>query len=481
MKKHFLSLLIFFLALPAIWANNIYYNITQENSVAQIQTDLQALINNATGGDTIVVTGNKTDADVSLQLNISSGKVVKWQATYQSETSFNAGALIHFFGNGTFEIAGGALTTGANNAILSEGTNATVKVSSGSLNSTEGETIKTTGTNAIVSISGGTVSATIENAVLAKGTNAKVFVSGGTVRNATDDSYPVIFINVSDNTGLNVIISGTGIVEATMDGYAIWTNGIVEVKDHAWVSAIVFPAILSRNAAIISGMCTVAGVGHTTIDSQNVEIKDQAQIITERGSCIRAQNVEIKDQAQVINKKGDCAITASQEVKVSGGLVYAQNSDITKIIDCFNFSGVTGTGMLLAWNKNAGNTNYEMFSTNDILKLPESATAYWDTKESEDGIFYANGENTGFIPLEVTVELSISDPISSNLTAYPNPVSNILHIETQDNCTIPEVHIYSIQGVLLIHEIGNRIDVSSLPCGIFIAKVNGVCLKIVKL
>jgi len=68
---------------------------------------------------------------------------------------------------------------------------------------------------------------------------------------------------------------------------------------------------------------------------------------------------------------------------------------------------------------------------------------------------------------------------NNSVLLYPNPVSNILHIETSSAIT-PEIKIYSIQGVLLINAKGNQIDVSSLPSGIYITEVNGVCQKIVK-
>ena len=69
---------------------------------------------------------------------------------------------------------------------------------------------------------------------------------------------------------------------------------------------------------------------------------------------------------------------------------------------------------------------------------------------------------------------------TTSLSLYPNPVSNILHIETGNGNILPEVNIYSIQGVLLIHAKDNQIDVSSLPNGIYIAKIDGVYRKIVK-
>jgi len=69
--------------------------------------------------------------------------------------------------------------------------------------------------------------------------------------------------------------------------------------------------------------------------------------------------------------------------------------------------------------------------------------------------------------------------LNHSVKLYPNPVSNILYIETS-TVLAPEIKIYSIQGVLLVSTKGNEIDVSSLPNGIYIAEVDGVRRKIVK-
>jgi len=79
--------------------------------------------------------------------------------------------------------------------------------------------------------------------------------------------------------------------------------------------------------------------------------------------------------------------------------------------------------------------------------------------------------------LNVSV-LSIEEPLLPNLTVYPNPVSGILHIET--NNMAPEIKVYSIQGVLLLQTKGNEIDMSSLAKGIYFAEIDGVCRKVVK-
>jgi len=68
----------------------------------------------------------------------------------------------------------------------------------------------------------------------------------------------------------------------------------------------------------------------------------------------------------------------------------------------------------------------------------------------------------------------------SEFILYPNPTSGILNIETPNIDLIPEVKICSIQGMLLINTKGNRIDISSLPRGLYFADVNGQTMKVVK-
>jgi hypothetical protein len=101
-----------------------------------------------------------------------------------------------------------------------------------------------------------------------------------------------------------------------------------------------------------------------------------------------------------------------------------------------------------------------------------------------------DGSDDTWTELDLTTyfwsEADIEDRISENsapnssFTLYPNPVSNILNIKTENLDITPNVKIYSIQGALILHVKGNQIDVSRLPNGIYIAEINGVCKKVVK-
>lgn len=50
-------------------------------------------------------------------------------------------------------------------------------------------------------------------------------------------------------------------------------------------------------------------------------------------------------------------------------------------------------------------------------------------------------------------------------TIYPNPVQNILHIHNAPQDVY--VRIYNIQGSCVMQTIGNTIDISILPSGVY--------------
>jgi hypothetical protein len=71
-----------------------------------------------------------------------------------------------------------------------------------------------------------------------------------------------------------------------------------------------------------------------------------------------------------------------------------------------------------------------------------------------------------------TVSIKDNPTVESAVRIYPNPVSNLLNVETNNLSLAPEVNIYSTQGILLLHTKGNQIDVSSLPRGIYFVRIS---------
>lgn len=67
--------------------------------------------------------------------------------------------------------------------------------------------------------------------------------------------------------------------------------------------------------------------------------------------------------------------------------------------------------------------------------------------------------------------LNVSERSALRTEVYPNPVSNLLNV--QSSCQLTAVKVWSIAGELLLEQMGNRkaIDVSSLPQGVYMVEI----------
>ena len=63
------------------------------------------------------------------------------------------------------------------------------------------------------------------------------------------------------------------------------------------------------------------------------------------------------------------------------------------------------------------------------------------------------------------------------LAAYPNPTSGVLYVE---NGCGNELALYSIKGELLLRTVGASVDLSALPCGVYVVKAGEKAAKVVK-
>ncbi|GBU24856.1 hypothetical protein R83H12_01491 [Fibrobacteria bacterium R8-3-H12] len=114
-------------------------------------------------------------------------------------------------------------------------------------------------------------------------------------------------------------------------------------------------------------------------------------------------------------------------INITGGLVFACGSAIPNAI--YNTT-ISGNPAIITWNSTAG-TTYTAFTSDNITKAPEATTAVWKNEEDSKGIYYANGDNTGFIPLDVTVN-------KINPTVSPPTGLTSIYGQTLANVTLPE-------------------------------------------
>jgi hypothetical protein len=66
-----------------------------------------------------------------------------------------------------------------------------------------------------------------------------------------------------------------------------------------------------------------------------------------------------------------------------------------------------------------------------------------------------------------------------NIKIYPNPASNIVYIQTE-NENIPELKLYSLDGKLLQQLLNTEIDLSNYAEGVYLLSIDGQTVKIMK-
>ena len=393
-----------------------------------ISTIQSAIANVLSSNSTVTVEGTKTGVSEALELTILENKTVIWQATYTGTNAF-----ISLVGKGSFEVAaGGDINNASTNATISSGGDVTV--SGGTVSSAAGNTIEASGNitvsdgtvstageggyainsdgNGNVTVEGGTVSATGQNgnAINSYG-NGNVTVEGGTV-SATGQNGNAI---KSYGNG-NITVEG-GTVSATT-GRAIYANGsnsTVIVSGGTVSNAIEAPG--TSATVIVSGGTVSSATGGNAILATGAS----ATVTVSGGTVSATEGIAI------------LATGASATVEVNDGVVFAYKSEIRNVnnqaVIISDSASINDPGVVLGWDTQT--TTYAANATTDIVKEPATATAYWDNSAGVGGIRYANGTNTGFLPVEGVTVTGASAP-----QALPVPAAPTLAWNQDDSFTL---------------------------------------------
>jgi FOG: Glucan-binding domain (YG repeat) len=376
------------------YSSSVAINMSHTSSV--IQSLIQDAIDTANTGGTVTVTGSGTGGNINL--NIPADITVRWQAEYDTIDANNA---VELTGNGVFEVFdGGVLNNNLGTAIFVNApsnvainicgtgkvtawswangdgafainTNGNVYVSdSAEVFSELYNAIRTSGLNSTVTVSGGTVSSASNIAIRANGLNSTVTVNGGLVYNTGAET--TIYMSNTSATGENVIISGTGKVEARGNSAAIDTYGNVAVSGSAVVSALDGYTIwtrgenstvtvsggtvssISNNAISSNGQSatvTVSGGTVSSISNNAISSNGQSATVTVSGGTVSSFSnnaIRSNGQSATVTVSGGTVSSFSNNtiyatgldtvITVSGGLVYNESSSIA-----INFSDTSST------------------------------------------------------------------------------------------------------------------------------------------
>ncbi|GHT23086.1 hypothetical protein FACS189430_05840 [Bacteroidia bacterium] len=191
-------------------------------------------------------------------------------------------------------------------------------------------------------------------------------------------------------------------------------NGEFEVAEGGTVKT------QSNNAIYTTGASSTVTVSGGTVSSQNsiaILATGASSTVTVSGGVVSSQN------SVAIFAEG-----ASATVAVTGGVVFSIAANANGVVTMENnssgYTGPTGTGVVIAWEKSAAGAYpvYGAGTTTHLACAPNPATAEWAKQTGDFGIAYANGGNTGFIKI-TGVEVLTADDVSDTVVLDPDSLA----------------------------------------------------------
>ncbi|MCL2027708.1 MAG: hypothetical protein FWG79_04375, partial [Bacteroidales bacterium] len=385
-------------------------NITGKTP-AQAQAEIQAVVGFADEHEdekTVTVTGSITGATVGITLDIPEDVTVKWGATLSGNLERNT--IITLNGNGMFEVVEGGLikntgTDGSNHdhrAIIANGAIQLV-VSGGEVRAERGSAIYSSSANVEVTVTGSAVVSSAgsawQSSVIRTDASDNITVSGNaTVQGTEDGAYALRVLGNTNSNGVR--ISGNAKIIGTTRAISLEGNTPSLTLTGGTVTASSGSVVIYYNEGV---------TGRTTINIEGgvVQATGAGRAIgTSTGGSNGTADITIS--GGMVRSENGLAIhapNANTIVAVSGdALVFAHGAAISNVISG-GFTDVEDEAVVIAYNT-AIAPPYGTGSTNALTSLPAD-NATWGVDENDAdiiGIFYENGTNAGFIPVEgVTV------------------------------------------------------------------------------
>ncbi|GHT22357.1 hypothetical protein AGMMS4957_12450 [Bacteroidia bacterium] len=131
------------------------------------------------------------------------------------------------------------------------------------------------------------------------------------------------------------------------------------------------------------------------------------------------------------------------------------------------YSGLTSVFCLAATPPTLDEANFTV--STDTLYVPERALHAYKNNGDWSSAFDI------ILPIESATSVKTVD--ADKLHVYPNPTTGVVYV---DNANGAEVKVYNLNGALLHRTRESRVDLSGEPSGIYLLRVGGETLKVVK-
>ena len=164
-------------------------------------------------------------------------------------------------------------------------------------------------------------------------------------------------------------------------------------------------------------------------------------------------------------------VTASFSItKASQSITF---DSLTHTDDVFDLSATTTSGLEISYTSSDNSVATISGKTVTVLKAGSTIIT---ASQSGNNNYHAATDVSQVLEIQV---LGLGESVLSNLKLYPNPTSNYLYIEGNDNPVT--ISIYSVLGKKVISAKNtNKIDVKGLSNGIYIIRIKEGLKEVIK-
>ena len=443
--RHFISTLLAFALVFSIFTA-IPVTASAANATA-IAAQINAFYHGGNGtlvatasGNTVTVKGSVTDVKYPLELDLTLVTII-WTAEYSAEpfdpnTSPNlvqgqddwVCTLITLTGEGTFQLEAGSsvINRGKGNAIVSYCTSLGIVLEGGTVKATgEYSAIILDGINNSVIMHDGLIEASGDGyPIFSYAEASSIYLHGGTVRNTVGQAIscypkplvPVTGAPITEYTGSLLLYAIGATVISEGYGSAIYSQvpGAEIDVSGGTITGGEDPAIFTigddSHINIFSGTLTSSSYAIYAEGANTSITVNGGDISTPRigygAICSFGDNTHISIYDGVISGTGEggyavYSTDTTITVDATGGFLFAAGDMYQRAIGVHQSSTVNigGEAVVCTWRHAPGEIYSYIEGSSTELNANPGASVKWGRSGAQNGIYYANGANTGFFPI----------------------------------------------------------------------------------
>ena len=278
---------------------------------------------------------------------------------------------------------------------------------------------------------------------------------------------PVRIVSGSNTQDITVGTSWTGFANYTADGTTMTVYGDLTGFDCAKNGENLTALDASNNTQLMELFCGNNNLSSLDV-SKNTKLTDLSCFNNKLSNLDLSKNTELFLLSCNDNKLTSLDISKKSKLKE----LYCYNNNFTTAtLDDIYCSLPDRTGKSYGMIQPVYNSSSSNLATVLATNAANATAKNWKVQYYKK---ISDITTTGSYDCSTAVAEASAEPA---LTLYPNPVADVLYL----SATARTVRIYNVYGIEVAHATDtDRIDVASLPAGVYTVKADGTVAKMVK-